>query len=185
MIGLLTGTIDNKLTSPVIILVGGVGYLVSVPDNTRATLSQEETLYIHTHVSDSEIALYGFKSREDLWLFELLLGVSGIGPRTALNILNHGAMTIKKAISEGDVEFFTAIPRLGKKNAQKIIIELKSKLGSKAELDLTNAEGSTKNIRDALESMGFQKKEIVNALKHIDGNTIEEQIRQALQYLGK
>lgn len=185
MIGLLTGTIEQKNINPVLVLVGGVGYNVSVPDGLRAALGNKETLFIHTHVSDSEISLFGFKLREDLMLFEMLLTVSGIGPRTALSILDRGAASIRKAISQSDVDFFTMIPRLGKKNAQKIIIELRSKLGSITELDLTETSGETKQIIAALESMGFARAEIADTLKHVKGESIEEKIRDALKYLGK
>jgi len=185
MIGLLTGTISYKNTNPITVLVGGVGYNVSVPDGLRGTLRDTETLFIHTHVSDSEISLYGFKTREDLTLFELLLTVSGIGPRTALAISDRGTISIRRAISESDVQFFTMIPRLGKKNAQKIIIELRTKLGSITELDLDADSGETKQIRAALESMGFARGEIADALKNTKGNSVEEIIREALKFLGK
>ncbi|MBI4062493.1 Holliday junction branch migration protein RuvA [Candidatus Gottesmanbacteria bacterium] len=185
MIGLLTGAIEHLGVNPILVVVGGVGYSVYVPDSLRGKLTKQETLFIHTHVTDDAIALFGFAKEEDLALFELLLTVSGIGPRTALAILDRGTTSIRKAISESDVDFFTMIPRLGRKNAQKIIIELRSKLGSITELDLTADNSETKQIRSALESMGFGRSEILEALKNIKGESTEEKIREALKYLGK
>ena len=186
MIGLLKGTIAKR-KNPMILLVGGVGYAVHVPEGIVSHTHQNEecTLYTHTHVTDDAITLFGFTKEEDLALFELLLTVSGIGPKTALAIIDRGALPIRKAINESDVDFFTMIPRLGKKNAQKIIIELRTKLGSIAELDLTADNSETKQIRDALESMGFARGEIMEALKTDKGTTVEEKIREALKFLGK
>jgi len=121
-------------------------------------------------------------------LFTLLLSVSGIGPKTALAITDRGVDQVRHAIVSSDVDFFTTIPRLGKKNAQKIIIELKSKLGSTKDLDLASqSSGDTKEIIDALLSMGFIRHEIVEVLKKItpEAQTIEQKIREALRFLGK
>ncbi len=189
MIGMLTGKIYNQNKNPVIIDVGGVGYTVYVPDRLRAklTLHQEISLSIHTHVTDDAIALYGFGSDSEMTLFELLLTVSGIGPRTSLAIIDRGVASIQKAIIDSDVDFFTTIPRLGKKNAQKIIIELKSKIGSARDLDLgAESEGETKELLEALQSMGFDRKEILHVIKKLDPSlsTIEQKIRQSLKLLG-
>ena len=186
MIGLLKGTVHQR-KNPLIVLVGGVGYSVNVPEGVVSHTRQNEqcTLSIHTHVTDDAISLYGFTKEEDLMLFELLLTVGGIGPKTALAIIDRGSQHVQNAISKSDVDFFTTIPRLGKKNAQKIIIELRSKLGSIAELDLAGDDSETKQIRLALESMGFGRGEILEALKNVKGVTTEEKIREALKYLGK
>lgn len=190
MIGLLTGTVFAKNQDPMILTVGGVGYAVHIPSRLAGTLKtgDTQTLFIHTHVRDDTLALYGFATHEELELFELLLEVSGIGPRTSLSIIEQGVPATVKAIAESDVDFFTSIPRLGKKNAQKIIIELKSKLGSIRELDLTGAFTSeTKEVLDALLTMGFGKKEAIAAMKNLnpEDKTVEQKIRRALQILGK
>ncbi|MEK7076696.1 MAG: Holliday junction branch migration protein RuvA [Patescibacteria group bacterium] len=186
MIGLLKGTVAQR-KNPMIVLVGGVGYAVHVPEGVLPHTHQNEecTFFIHTHVTDDAITLFGFATQEDLALFELLLTVSGIGPKTALAVIDRGSQHVRGAISKSDVDFFTMIPRLGKKNAQKIIIELRSKLGSITELDLAADDSETKQIRQALESMGFGRGEIVEALKTVKGTTVEEKIREALKYLGK
>jgi holliday junction DNA helicase RuvA len=189
MIGRLTGIIATEQKNPLIIDVAGVGYRVSVPMSIIHSLpfGSKQTLQIYTSVKDDAIDLYGFLFEEDMTLFELLLTVSGIGPKTALLVANRGVNEITRAIMESDVEFFTTIPRLGKKNAQKIIIELKSKLGSMKDLDLSDDQSSeTKDIMDALVSMGFDKKEVLSVLKKLDAAdiTTEQKMKKALKLLG-
>lgn len=189
MIGLLQGVIRSKNQNPILLMVGGVGYSVFVAERLLGRLSVGEpyTLYIYTHVTDSSLDLFGFQTQEELALFKLLLTVSGIGPRTALPIIDRGVSEIRRAVATSDVEFFTTIPRLGKKNAQKIIIELKSKLGSIEELDLTgDSMGETREVLDVLVSMGFARQEAVTALRKLSPEdvTIEQKIRRALKLLG-
>ncbi len=191
MIAYLTGTVFDKGFNYLIIqTTGGVGYKVFTPSDvvSHITPNSPTSLFIHTHVKEDALDLYGFPTQEDLAMFELFLGVSGIGPKTALNIFSNGKLQkIKEAIVKGDVEFFMTVPRLGRKNAQKIIIELRSKLGSLADLDLT-AEGSeTKEIIDALKTFGFsvsEAKEALKSLKDFEGST-SDKIKHTLKYLGK
>lgn len=189
MIGMLTGTIAAGGRNPIVIDVHGVGYSVSVPPRllSRLTKDAKQTLYVHTHVADDALDLYGFPDQEELLLFKLLLTVSGIGPRTALNVVDQGVQSVSKAVATSDVEFFTSIPRLGRKNAQKIIIELKSKLGSTKDLDLSEESGGeTKQLLEALLSMGFARGEIIGIIRKVDQEkTLEQKIRSALKLLGK
>jgi len=190
MIAYLEGLVKFKAINFLIILTRGVGYKVYVPAdiNSATAVAQNLSLYIHTHVKDDALDLYGFKDAENLTLFELFLSVSGIGPKTAVSIFSVGKIErIKEAIVRGDVAFFSAVPRLGKKNAQKIIIELRSKLGSLGELDLAAESGETKEITDALKSFGFSATEAREALKSIKDSegTTSDKIRQALKFLGK
>ncbi len=190
MIGFLTGIVYTNHKNPIILVVNGVGYAVFVADRLRTSLvkDQKTSLSIHTHVSDDAITLYGFSGDNELTLFELLLTVSGIGPRTAIAIIDRGVDAIERAITESDVDFFTTIPRLGKKNAQKIIIELKTKLGSVRELNLKDeVDGETRQLQDALLGMGFEKREINEAMKKLDPAdvTVEQKIRRTLKLLGK
>jgi Holliday junction DNA helicase RuvA len=190
MIGALTGTVFSSTSDSVIIMVAGVGYAVSVPQTVAQQRKPNEniTLLVHTRVEDESITLYGFLTRNDLTLFELLLSVSGVGPKTALAIVNRGEASVRKAVVESDVDFFTTIPRVGRKNAQKIIIELKSKLGSVRELDLSRElSGETKQILNALLSMGFRREEAIGAIRKLDDTdrTLAEKIRRALQIMGK
>src|SRR3989344_6813042 len=190
MIAYLEGLVKFKAINFLIILTRGVGYKVYVPAdiNSATAVAQNLSLYIHTHVKDDALDLYGFKDAENLTLFELFLSVSGIGPKTAVSIFSVGKIErIKEAIVRGDVAFFSAVPRLGKKNAQKIIIELRSKLGSLGELDLAAESGETKEIIEALKSFEFsaaESQEAIKALKDFEGNT-SDKIRQALKFLGK
>src|SRR3989344_9038291 len=128
MISLLKGQLHHKNSDSLTILVGGVGYLVAVTPSTLAKISLEETLElnIYTHVREDALDLYGFTNAEELKMFKSLIGVSGIGPKTALLVIDRGVEQVKLAIIKADENFFTLVPRLGKKNAQKIIIELKS-----------------------------------------------------------
>lgn len=190
MIGALTGTIFTSHKNPIIVFVGGVGYAVNVGEHLLTKLKKDEkrTFFIHTHVREDSLDLYGFISDEEHMLFTLLLSVSGIGPKTALATVDRGVDAVRRAVVSSDVDFFTTIPRLGKKNAQKIIIELKSKLGSTKELDLASeSSGDTKEIIDALLSMDFDRSEVISVIKKLDPTltTIEQKIRHVLKMLGK
>jgi len=190
MISYLEGIIKFKTNHYLTLFTGGVGYKVYVPTYiiSDSKLNQPISLFIHTYVKEDAIDLYGFINHEDLAMFELLLGVSGIGPKTAISIFGNGKLPkIKEAIVKGDVDFFTSVPRLGRKNAQKIIIELRTKLGTLGELDLTDEGGETKEILEALKAFGFNTSEAKEALKSIrdfEGNT-SDKIKQALKYFGK
>lgn len=191
MISYLEGTVKFKgLTYLIILTSGGVGYKVNAPTDlvSDALLDQQVSVHTYTHVRDDILDLYGFADPENMALFELLISVSGIGPKTALTVFSLGKLTkIKEAIVKGDVAFFTEVPRLGKKNAQKLIIELRPKLGSLGELDLMGESGETKEIIDALKSFGFSVSESKDALKSLadfEGST-SDKIRRALKYLGK
>jgi holliday junction DNA helicase RuvA len=189
MIGKLTGTIDSNTNNPIIIDVHDVGYVVRVPQRYLASIKPTKlhTLFIHTHVREDALDLYGFATVNELTLFELLLTVSGIGPKTAISVIDRGAEAIEAAVRKSDVDFFTEIPRLGTKNAQKIIIELKSKLGSSKALNLADETSETKQIIDALTSMGFDRYEVREVLKKLDVKdvSIEQKIRHALKLLGR
>lgn len=188
MIAQLTGTVVRMRHNPLVLDVHGVGYAVFVPQKflTQSAPDQKLTIYTHTHVREDALLLFGFATEEEIALFELLLTVSGIGPKTALLVMDRGVEAIRRAIVTSDVEFFMAVPRLGKKNAQKIIIELKSKIGSTSDLNLSDDEGSdTKQIIEALISMGFDRKEAREAVKKLPADgTMESKLKFALKMLG-
>ncbi len=190
MIGLLKGIIAYKDISSLIIDVQGVGYKVLPQASVlaKATVGGTFTLFIHTHVREDLLELYGFETADDLRLFEYLIGVSGVGCKTALGIFSVGQrVEIIQAITTGDMGFFTTVPRLGKKNAQKIIIELKNKLGGEGEFDVMKDGTQNNEVIAALTNFGFSSYEARNALKAIagQGNTPEEKIRLALKQLGR
>lgn len=190
MIGSLRGTVIIIDTTSVLLDVSGVGYKVILPPPLLAKLSKDQNLsvFTHTHVREDLLELYGFEEMSDLKLFELIIGVSGVGCKTASNVFSLGTRSeIIDAIHKGDVTFFSGVPRLGKKNAQKIIIELKGKLGGTGDIDLGIETPDQKDVMDALKVFGYSSKEAQSALKNIekDGLSTEEKIKRALRYLGK
>jgi Holliday junction DNA helicase RuvA len=191
MIGLLKGKIELLKRPFVIIDVNGVGYKVLVPETIYAKLSLGESvkIFTYTYVREDALDLFGFLEAEDLGLFESLLTVSGVGPKTALNIFSFGERKeIIEAIIKGDVTFFTSVPRLGTKNAQKIIIELKNKMGSSADLDLSGKDLlENAEVVQALKNFGFsvgEAQKAVREIKQVDLTT-EDKIRLALKSLSR
>ncbi len=190
MIGMLKGRIELRQDPYIILDVNGVGYKVLVSQNVLANLPEKEKelkLYIYTHVREDLLELYGFTDYLDLKLFEQLIGVSGIGCKSAIGVFSVGSrLEIIQAVLQANVAFFTSVSRLGKKNAQKIIIELKSKLGDTTEVDLSDNTDETEAVA-ALRSFGFTTKEAAGALRavHADNQTTAEKVRLALKYLGK
>lgn len=192
MIGYLSGEVVARDDPHIIINVSGVGYKVLASGNvlSKVILNGKLKLFIYTHVREDAISLFGFLNSLDLKLFENLISVSGIGPKTAMNIFSVGTREeIIQAVITGEVDFFTGVPRLGKKNAQKIIIELKSKLGSIEDLDLSKIDSKENSeVIAGLKTFGFTNKEALEALKNIrgeGGTSTEEKIRMALKELGK
>lgn len=192
MIGTLKGTIEYREDPSLIVDVNGVGYKVLVPTSVLAKINgvgSDIKLFTHTHVREDLLELYGFTEPADLKLFEYLISVSGVGCRTALGIFSVGPRSsIVQAISEGDVSFFTSVPRLGKKNGQKIIIELKSKLGAGGDIDLTDTAGADQDeLLSALKAFGYSASESQDAVRALNGKgaTVEEKVMLALKYLGK
>jgi Holliday junction DNA helicase RuvA len=191
MIGMLRGTVALKNAPSLILDVSGVGYKVFVANNVMATLGtgDELTIYTHTYVRDDALDLYGFVSYEDLKLFEMLISVSGVGCKSALGVFSIGSRSdIVNAVVRGDVGFFTAVPRLGKKNGQKIIIELKNKLGGIEDLDLSLGESNEQSDAiTALQSFGFTRNEAEQAVHVVkeEGMATKELVKLALKQLGR
>lgn len=188
MIAYLTGEAESFTPDSLMIKTGGVGYKVYVPAKLKKDLKPEKpiSVYIHTHVREDALDLYGFSSLDELRLFELIINVSGIGPKTGLLLLNYSVEEITGAVSRADLDFFTSIPRLGKKNAQKLIIELKPKLGSLEELDLTAESPETSEALQALTGLGFSKKEALAALKQSPSDLpLETRVATAIKYMGQ
>lgn len=173
-----------------ILLVNDVGYGVSVSSKVFHQLSDQTdtkiALYIHTHVREEELKLFGFLTAQEKQLFELVLSVSGVGPSTALHLMDRDPDQLVTAVQEADVSFFSAVPRVGKKLAQKIIIELRGKLGELKELNLAPLSPKQQVVLDALISLGFTETEARNALETIDLTTLNESqaIKSAITYLG-
>jgi Holliday junction DNA helicase RuvA len=188
MIGFLSGQpyIDN---SKLLIVVNGVGYEVYVGQRVLAQAHHKSdssiSLYIHTHVREDALELFGFEEKADKDLFLLLLSVSGIGPKTALLIADQGALAITDAVQNANVTFFTKLPRVGKKVAQKIIIELKSKLGSLKELKIGGLSEHDQTIVDAVLALGFDEQHVLEVIEKINLTdlTIEAAVKKVLKSL--
>ena len=166
MIGLLRGRLLEKRPNQVILDVGGVGYLVAVPLSTFAALADlhaEVTLLIHTHVREDALALYGFLSAREKHFFELLLGASGVGPSLALKILS--GMNVEElvpAIRTGDLARLTKIPGVGRKTAERMVVELKDKLEAVAletERPTPSSPGGVEaDVKSALLNLGYDER---------------------------
>ena len=184
MIGLLSGTIKSKEIDRLIIDVHGVGYQVFTPPFVGQTckVGDKKSLFVYTHVREDTISLFGFSNVAGKKMFIDLISVSGIGPKLALNILSHarGPNRIIEAIQKADVDFFMSIKGVGKKSSQRLIVDLKPKIGDLEDLDFETEEDQ--DLVEALEGLGFSKKEIRKAVKGIKKDlSLEEKIRLALR----
>lgn len=188
MIGYLKGQAIVK-TNHLILLVNGVGYKVAIQPKTLSSIktSQEIGLHIYTHVKENILELYGFIAEQELQLFKLVLSVSGVGPKTAIMLTNRGVNQFIDAVQNAKVAFFTKVPRVGKKLAQKIIIDLRSKLGSLKELNLAPKSTKETELIEALESLGFDSVNSEQILEQIDTDnlSIQEAIKKAMRLLSK
>lgn len=193
MIGKLTGKIDGIHRNILIVDVSGVGYRVAAPAKTLqkfAKTGKRVSLFTHTYVREDRIALYGFETVEELNLFEKLMTISGIGARLALAVLSAGTtQEITKAVINSDVEFFKSISGIGKKSAQRIIIDLKSALGDEQEFDFEKIQLPAYNETvQALKHFGFTASEARKALRDVKDKrrmTTEQLLKETLRLLGK
>jgi len=170
VIGWLTGTVrELDPTGAILLETHGVGYDVAVSIQSLASLRQGETasLYIHTHVREDQLTLFGFLSMAERELFRKLNTVSGIGARMALNLMSGmPACELLQAIENADDTAIARTPGIGKKTAQRLILELKGKLTGGETGPAANDE--TADIRSALLNLGYKPVQIDKALKHID-----------------
>ncbi len=192
MIASLRGTLETLNADSAVINVGGVGFRVFMPVSTLLTLGglgEEVRVQTHTHVREDAILLYGFASEEDLKLFEMLINVSGVGPKVALGMLS--ALSVEQlvsAIAGGSEELLTSVPGIGKKLAGRLILELKDKIstgwtGSKV-VPVGEGDGE---VVSALLSLGYSASEAsraVASLPHDKKLTLEDKVKQALGYFG-
>lgn len=188
MIGRLRGVLVSSRETGIVIDVAGVGYEVAMTTRDLVALpgiGEEIVVHTHTHVREDEISVYGFGSEPDRELFRILLSASGVGPKVAIALL--ASMTgdeIVRAITGEDPDALTVAPGVGKRGAQKIVIELGPKLaGRETEVVGGHALGS---VRQALEGLGYSTAEINGVVKDLDPHEpIQEQIKAALQRLAK
>ena len=189
MIAQLEGKIAGIRGNSVILMVGGVGYQVSVSAYTLGKVAgQEQALFhIHTHVREDQLALYGFLNEDELQMFELLISISGIGPKVALSILSIADVkTIRTAIVNKDPSILTRVSGVGKKTAERVIVELQNKVDA---VDIEDQAGALagQDAIEALTSLGYSVTEAREALKLVPAETtdVSARIHQALRNLGK
>ncbi|BCR04190.1 Holliday junction ATP-dependent DNA helicase RuvA [Desulfuromonas versatilis] len=200
MIALLTGEIAYKSIDHLIVDVGGVGYRVVIPLSTFYSLPEtgKVRLHVHTHVKEDAIQLFGFLTPGEKEMFGLLIGVSGVGPKLAVNILsNIPSDELMAALAEGNIKRLSAIPGIGKKTAERLVLELKEKIGK---LGLAPSAGARKaapaqapaNALDdtlsALLNLGYkenQAKKVLEAMEIPADTPVEEILKGALKVLAK
>lgn len=192
MISILRGHLIGKGDGFAIVDVGGIGFRVQVPASLLdrlGPLGREITLYTHLHVRENEIALFGCSTEEEQALFEMLLGVPGIGPKVALGILSHvSPETLREIIAQGDVAALRRIPGIGKKTAERLMLDLKDKLGGKWEVSpVPLITGADAEVIAALTALGYSVTEARAALSAIPEGELplEERVRAALQYFAR
>ena len=183
MIGYLKGK-PIILNESVLIVINGVGYKVEVGAYSKTQFKNDEVeLYIHTYVKEDRFELYGFLTPQQLKLFKLMIDISGVGPKTAIEIVDRNPDKIVEAVQNAQVSFFQSIPRIGKKIAQKIILELKPKLGSLKELSLGPRSSKEQDIFETLSALGYEENTIEEALRDLDLEeiTVEEAVKLILK----
>ena len=189
MISSLKGKIRRLWENRVEIEVNSVGYSVWVGKRlvNKLVEGDELVLEIHMAVSENDISLYGFETGEDLEIFKMLIGVSGVGPKTGASIISEvGSGPVLKAISEADVDFFKKIKGIGLKSAQRIIVDLKSKVGGLGVLDLNKgSELVEDDLFLSLKQLGFERKEIDKVVERMPKEImeIEEKLAWCLKNL--
>ncbi|HTA52929.1 MAG TPA: Holliday junction branch migration protein RuvA [Candidatus Acidoferrum sp.] len=194
MIGSLRGKLIDKRPNAVLVDVGGVGYQVQIPLSTFAALGalhSEATLLIHTHVREDQFNLFGFFSAREKQCFELLISASGVGPSLALKILSGmGVEELVPAIRKGDLAQLVRIPGVGKKTAERIVVELRDKL---AAVDVPEAgKPATRtqlesDVSSALVNLGYDERSVERAIEQAraaGGTDFEKLLRDSLQILG-
>jgi Holliday junction DNA helicase RuvA len=180
VIARLRGRIAGRTSSGLIFDVNGVGYLVNAAPSVTRLGDGEITIEIHTVVREDALQLYGFGTADEREVFELLLGVSGVGPKVALAIISGSTPAeLRRAIALDDVKRFQAIPGVGLKTAQRVVLELKEKL---TVLDVAPVRGGDLTARDALVELGWSLLDAERVLAEIDPElSVEEQVRHALR----
>jgi holliday junction DNA helicase RuvA len=180
VIARLRGTVAARTPAGLVVDVGGVGYLVAATPRVTARVGAEVTVETYLHVREDAMQLYGFASAEERELFELFLGVTGIGPKVALALVSGSPPAeLRRAIARDDPARFEAIPGIGRKIAQRVIMELKDKLGSP---EVAGPAGEGSLARDALVELGWSLVDAERALAEVDESLpVAEQVRSALK----
>lgn len=186
MISMLTGQVAYKGLGYIILDVHGVGYKVAVSSDTLSHLKESKGASLHTYlaVRENALDLYGFENTEDLSFFTQLLTVSGIGPKSALGVLDVAPVeTLRSAVASGDTTYLTKVSGIGGKTAQKIVLELKDKV-TVSPNDTTSTQNDG-DVLDALKALGYSAQEARAVLKKIPSNieSTNEKLKEALKQL--
>ena len=190
MIATLHGKLQSRTDDALIVNVGGVGFRVRAPSGTIANLGaagNDVMLFTHLHVREDDLSLYGFATEDDLRLFEMLLTVSGIGPKVAMGVLSSApSETLRVAIGQGNLDALMALPGIGKKTAQRLVLELKGKVDVSGLSEIGELSPMDEDVMNALINLGYSAAEATRAARSIPSNvkTVEDRVRIALQYLG-
>lgn len=187
MISFIEGKIKLRGAKFLIIMANGIGYKVFVLPDALKKNNETASLWTHLRVKEDALDLYGFETYPELEFFETLIQISGIGPKSAMGILSIAPLdTVKKAISSGEVAYLTKVSGIGKKTAERIIVELRDKMGK---MDESSGEmfKDDQDVLEALKSLGYSPAEIREAIKKIPDDTIgvNARIKEALKILGK
>ena len=192
MITYLKGTILNKDENSITLLTsGGVGYSIMMAKHRVLDAKFGAECGVHTYlkVSDTKMELYGFFEPSERAFFSQLISVKSVGPKSALHILSLGSVDeIQQAITRGDINYLTAIQGMGKKTAERIVVELKGKIKSTQEHDDSVGDGEVlRDVVDALVAMGYTKDEARSTVKNLNtkDKTTDQVLRMALQVQGK
>jgi len=187
VIALVRGEVAVRRPDHVVVLCGGVGYRLAVSAETLRhvpRVGREVTLHAHTILRDDAIALYGFASEEERDLFLLLLGVQAVGPKVALAVLSGGPpRELLSAIATGDAARFQAVPGIGKRTAERIIVELREKVGDgdAAPITITRGDDPRRLARDGLVELGYAPAEAESLLAGAEGDSAEDLLAAALR----
>jgi Holliday junction DNA helicase RuvA len=190
VIGSVRGSVvERTATGEVLVEVGGVGYRVHVPASALPTLHPGDAafLFTHLHVREDAMLLYGFPTRDERDTFEALIGTTGVGPKLALAMLSvHSPSALRRALLEDDLAALTLVPGVGKRTAQRLLVELKARL-EVPELDITETGGGPApraEVRAALAGLGYGPDEVRDVVAQLpEGGTVEDLLREALKLL--
>jgi Holliday junction DNA helicase RuvA len=192
VIGSVRGAVvERNLSGEILVEVGGIGYRVLVPISAMPALEPGANVFLftHQHVRDDALILFGFPTRDERDTFEALITASGVGPKLALAILSvHAPSSLRRCLTEDDLDSLVAVPGVGKRTAQRLLVDLKARLVV-PDLDLTAVPGSVApnaraEVRDALVGLGYANDEVREVFGQLgEEGTVEELLREALRLL--
>ncbi len=190
MIGSLTGTVDHVAPDSLLLTVNGVGYRVFALPTTLAAVKggTEITLYTHLHVREDDLSLFGFQTMRELAFFHLLLQAPGVGPKTALGVLALANIdTLIRAITSGDADVLMKVSGIGRKTAERIVVELKTRLEREHPALAGTGMGAQGDVIEALVALGYSIAQARDAARKLppDIESLEEGVRAALKALGE